>query len=305
MDQRELLIKQILKQRNESIIKLQKFFKIKQFQKKIRQFLLIKKILLIRKFSIQKIIDNIIEYKRYKTIKKLTNKLKNCYSISPSINNVTNILIKIFYNQKNYKKFKIYNLNFCPIRKKFVFDIPKKKFIKSNKIFRFVFLINNKIFIDKNYKCILINGIIMNTINFKEYDEKINLLNKTVYKEIIFKNILNQIYFSSDSTNCDSEEENNNNNINNNNINNDYFLLNNKNKKNYLNLSYNKKNVLNGINNNNFNNHINNNIIVNKLKSNDDINLVIKPILKRNTRKNKTVKSPKRRVSFGNIQFSY
>ena len=303
MEHRELLIKQILKQRNESIIKIQKFFKIKQFQKKIKEILLIKKILLIRKFSIQKIIENILEYKRYKKIKKLTNKIKNCYSISPSIKNVTNILIKIFYNQKNYKKFKIYNLNFCPIRKKFVFDIPKKKFIKSNKIFRFVFLINNKIFIDKNYKCILINGIIMNTINFKEYDEKINLLNKTVYKEIILKNMLNQIKsFSSDSTNCDSEEENNINNINNNN---DYFLLNNK--KNYLNLSYNRKNVLNGINNKNnniINNHINNNIIFNKLKSNDDIK-IIKPILKRKTRKNQTVKSPKRRVSFGNVQFSY
>jgi hypothetical protein len=292
MNKRELLIKQILIKRTESIIKIQSFVRKYQIQKKLKEFYIINKILLIRKLSLKKIINNYLNFKRFATLKKLINKVKNCYSISPSINNVSNILIKVFYNQRNYNKFKIFNLNFCPIRKKFVFDIPKKKFIKSNKIFRFVFLINNKIFIDKHYKCILINGIIMNTINFKEIDEKINFLNKTIYKDIILKNMLNQMkLISSDSTNFDSEEDNNNNNEN--------YLLNNKNN---FHLLYNKNIV---INNKNLINK-NNNIIFNKkFSSNEEISFSPKSILKTKIRKNNINKNSLRKVSFGKVQFSY
>jgi hypothetical protein len=299
MNKRELLIKQILIKRTESIIKIQSFIRKYQIQKKLKEYFIINKILLIRKLSLKKIINNYLNFKRFATLKKLINKVKNCYSISPSINNVSNVLIKVFYNQRNYNKFKFFNLNFCPIRKKFVFDIPKKKFIKSNKIFRFVFLINNKIFIDKHYKCILINGIIMNTINFKEIDEKINFLNKTIYKDIILKNMLNQMkLISSDSTNFDSEEDNNNNNNNNEN-----FLLNNKNNFHLLykkNPKNNKKKLINDLINKNNNNKI---IIFNEKNSDNESSLSPKSILK--TKKNKINKNNKRKVSFGKVQFSY
>ena len=295
MNKRELLIKQILIKRTESIIKIQSFVRKYQIQKKLKEFFIINKILLIRKLSLKKIINNYLNFKRFATLKKLINKVKNCYSISPSINNVSNILIKVFYNQRNYNKFKFFNLNFCPIRKKFVFDIPKKKFIKSNKIFRFVFLINNKIFIDKHYKCILINGIIMNTINFKEIDEKINFLNKTIYKDIILKNMLNQMkLISSDSTNFDSEEDNNNN---------ENYLLNNKNNFHLLykkNPKNNKKKLINDLINKNNNNKI---IIFNEKNSDNESSLSPKSILK--TKKNNINKNNKRKVSFGKVQFSY
>lgn len=297
MNKREFLIKQILINRNESIIKIQNFIRKIQFQKKLKEFSIIKKILLIRKIAVKKIIKNYLDFKRFTALKKLINKVKNCYSISPSINNITNIFIKVFYNQRNYKKYIIFKLKFCPFRNKYVFDIPKKKFIKSNKIFKFVFLINNKPFIDKNYKCILINGILMNTINFKEYDEKINLLNKTIYNEIISKNMLNNMKSnSSDSTNLDSEEENNNN-IN---LKNGYFLLNNKNN---FHLLYNK--ILN-INNMNLINNKNNNIIFNqKFRTNQEISFSPKSILKNKIRKNNINKNSVRKVSFGKVQFSY
>ena len=300
MNKRELLIKQILIKRTESIIKIQSFVRKYQIQKKLKEFFIINKILLIRKLSLKKIINNYLNFKRFAILKKIINKVKNCYSISPSINNVTNISIKVFYNQRNYKKFKIFKLNFCPIRKKYVFDIPKKKFIKSNKIFRFVFLINNKIFIDKHYKCILINGIIMNTINFKEIDEKINFLNKTIYKDIILKNMFNQMkLISSDSTNFDSEEDNNNNN-------NEYYFLNNKNDFHLLykkNPKNNKKKLINDLINKNNNN--NNKIIIfnEKLSSDNESSLSPKSILK--TKKNSINKNNKRKVSFGKVQFSY
>ena len=294
MNKRELLIKQILIKRTESIIKIQSFIRKYQIQKKLKEYLIINKILLIRKLSLKKIINNYLNFKRFTTLKKLTNKVKNCYSISPSINNVSNILIKVFYNQRNYNKFKIFKLNFCPIRKKYVFVIPKKKFIKSNKIFRFVFLINNKIFIDKHYKCILINGIIMNTINFKEIDEKINFLNKTIYKDIILKNMLNQMkLISSDSTNFDSEEDNNN----------EYYFLNNKNDFHLLykkNPKNNKKKLINDLINKNNNNKI---IIFNEKNSDNESSLSPKSILK--TKKNNINKNNKRKVSFGKVQFSY
>ena len=296
MNKRELLIKQILIKRTESIIKIQSFIRKYQIQKKLKEYFIINKILLIRKLSLKKIINNYLNFKRFATLKKLINKVKNCYSILPSINNVSNILIKVFYNQRNYNKFKFFNLNFCPIRKKFVFDIPKKKFIKSNKIFRFVFLINNKIFIDKHYKCILINGIIMNTINFKEIDEKINFLNKTIYKDIILKNMLNQMkLISSDSTNFDSEEDNNNNNEN--------YILNNKNNFHLLykkNPKNNKKKLINDLINKNNNNKI---TIFNEKNSDNESSLSPKSILK--TKKNNINKNNKRKVSFGKVQFSY
>ena len=294
MNKSEFLIKQILIKRNESIIKIQNFIRKIQIQKKLKEFSIIKKILLIRKIAVKKIIDNYLDFKRFTALKKLINKVKNCYSISPSINNITNMFIKVFYDQRNYKKYKIFKLNFCPFRKKYVFDIPKKKFIKSNKLFKFVFLINNKPFIDKNYKCILINGIIMNTINFKEYDEKIYLLNKTVYNEILLKNMLNNMKsISSDSTNLDSDEDNNNN------IKNENFLLNNKNN---FHLLYNKNLV---INNKNLINK-NNNIIFNKkFSSNEEISFSPKSILKTKIRKNNINKNSLRKVSFGKVQFSY
>ena len=77
MNKRELLIKQILIKRTESIIKIQSFVRKYQIQKKLKEFFIINKILLIRKLSLKKIINNYLNFKRFGTLKKLINKVKN------------------------------------------------------------------------------------------------------------------------------------------------------------------------------------------------------------------------------------
>ena len=80
-------------------------------------------------------------------------------------------------------------MNFCPIRKRFVFDIPKKKFfLKSNKTLRFNFIVNDEIIVDNSFFSCNINNIFVNEINFIDIDNKIKKLNETIYN---FKKKLN------------------------------------------------------------------------------------------------------------------
>ena len=131
--------------------------------------------------------------------------MKTCYSISPSKNNTTNAKIKIYYDLSDINKFKIINLNFCSIRKRYVCDIPKFKFLKSNKTFRFNFIINNEEIVDNNYKMKIINKKFVNEIDFKLIDEKIKFLNEKIYNPIIYNFRLRTK--SNDSTEPEEEEK--------------------------------------------------------------------------------------------------
>jgi hypothetical protein len=158
--------------------------------RKIKKFILIQNILKIRKEAIKKIINNIRHFIKYKRdynknitkTQKLIKKIKDCYSISPTYNNMTKMSIKIYCDPKNTKKFEIVPLNFCPIRKRFVFDIPKKKFfLKSNKTLRFNFIANDQIIVDNSFYSCNINNIFVNEINFIDIDNKIKKLNEMIY----------------------------------------------------------------------------------------------------------------------------
>ena len=90
--------------------------------------------------SIEKIKKNIKHYILKKKVKKIIQKQYSHYTIYSSIKNVTRIDIKIFVDYVKLEKYKIFPMNYCPIRKTFYINIPKKKFIKSNKTMRFNFL---------------------------------------------------------------------------------------------------------------------------------------------------------------------
>jgi hypothetical protein len=208
MEKVAYLIQYILKSRFESQLKISNFLKSISIFHKTKKFFLISQILTIRNsaaLKIQLAFQNYKEISQKSLLKKLINKMKTCYSISPSKNNTTNAKIKIYYDLSDINKFKIINLNFCSIRKRYVCDIPKFKFLKSNKTFRFNFIINNEEIVDNNYKMKLINKKFINEIDFKLIDEKIKNLNEKIYYPIIYKTISNRLRTkSNDST---EEEE--------------------------------------------------------------------------------------------------
>ena len=189
MEKVAYLIQHILKSRFESQKKISNFLKSISIFHKTKKFFLISQILTIRNsaaLKIQLAFQNYKEISQKSLLKKLINKMKTCYSISPSKNNTTNAKIKIYYDLSDINKFKIINLNFCSIRKRYVCDIPKFKFLKSNKTFRFNFIINNEEIVDNNYKMKIINKKFVNEIDFKLIDEKIKFLNEKIYNPIIY-----------------------------------------------------------------------------------------------------------------------
>lgn len=208
MEKVAYLIQHILKSRFESQKKISNFLKSKSIFHKTKKFFLISQILTIRNsaaLKIQLAFQNYKEISQKSLLKKLINKMKTCYSISPSKNNTTNAKIKIYYDLSDINKFKIINLNFCSIRKRYVCDIPKFKFLKSNKTFRFNFIINNEEIVDNNYKMKIINKKFVNEIDFKLIDEKIKFLNEKIYNPIIYNFRLRTK--SNDSTEPEEEEK--------------------------------------------------------------------------------------------------
>ena len=111
-------------------------------------------------------------------VKKLIQKLKDYYSIIPSIQNSKNIKISI----KLGKEEKIYNVKYCSIRKEFIFDIPRN-FIKKF-YYKFFFIVDGIKTIDQKYKFIKIKNDYINILNFRKIQEKEFFLENEYDKEI-------------------------------------------------------------------------------------------------------------------------
>ena len=154
--------------------------------------------------SIEVIKRNINYYILRKKIKSLIKKQKTHYTVYSSIKNVTSVYIKIYVDYIKLEKYKIFRMNYCPIRKTFYINIPKSKFLKSNKTIRFNFIINGNKVIDKSYIQKSYNGEYVNEYDFIEYDKRIKSLNNKIYKELFKPNIFNKSYSSDLSTDITS-----------------------------------------------------------------------------------------------------
>ena len=216
---KEMLITSILEQRFQAKLIIKKFLKSKinfiNFLEIIVRFEKKKKIILnqIRNqmiYSIEVIKRNINYYILRKKIKSIIQKQKLHYTVYSSIKNVTNVNIKIYVDYIKLEKYKIFSMNYCPIRKTFYINIPKKKFIKSNKTMRFNFMIGGHKVLDKSYLIKLYNGERINEINFIDFDKKIKQLNDTIYKEIskpkIIKNYSSDISTERETFSSDDDE---------------------------------------------------------------------------------------------------
>ena len=183
--------------KNELKTKILSFLCNKHKLCKIKQRIIILRILQIREKSAIKIQQYWKQSQLKLNIHKLAHHVHGCYSIYPSINDISKIFIKIYTSIWNTFDYKILPLRFCPIRKSFVIDIPKNKFCNCSKILHFNFIYKDKIYFDEKYKKILFCNDYVHELNLDDYDKKQQTFDN-IYNEIIDKiNLKNKIENSS------------------------------------------------------------------------------------------------------------
>ena len=153
----------------------------------LKQRLLVHRIRQLRNSSALKIQGMWNRYQTRLKVQKLAHRVRGCYTISPSVKNVTKIYIKIFTNELNKDEFKIMQLHFCQIRKSFVIDIPKNKFYTKKKLLRFNFIYKNKIFFDDNYDQVLFFNEKVHQVDLSKFDKKQKIVDDTIYNRHLIK----------------------------------------------------------------------------------------------------------------------
>ena len=168
----------------------------------LKQRLLVHRIRQLRNSSALKIQGMWNRYLTRLKVHKLAHRVRGCYTISPSVKNVTKIYIKIFTDELNKDEFKIMPLHFCQIRKSFVIDIPKNKFFTKKKLLRFNFIYKNNIFFDDNYDQVLYFNEMVHEVDLSLYDKKQKILEETVYN-------LSELFKKKLFSSCNSPKESN------------------------------------------------------------------------------------------------
>ena len=117
-------------------------------------------------------------------IHKLSHHLTGCYTLYLEPKGKTKVFIKVYCDESNKDAFKICKMDFCPIRKCFVFDIPKNKFFTHKKIMHFIFLNRNKEpFYDDNYEKAFFFNEYIHIVDFSVIDKNQKILEETKKKE--------------------------------------------------------------------------------------------------------------------------
>jgi hypothetical protein len=153
----------------------------------LKQRLLVHRIRQLRNASALKIQGMWNRYLTRLKVHKLAHRVRGCYTISPSVKNVTKIYIKIFTDELNKDEFKIMPLHFCQIRKSFVIDIPKNKFYTKKKLLRFYFIYKDKTFFDPKYEQVLFFNEFVHQVDLSIYDKKQKFLDETIYNINLYK----------------------------------------------------------------------------------------------------------------------
>ena len=117
-------------------------------------------------------------------IHKLSHHLTGCYTLYLEPKGKTKVFIKVYCDESNKDAFKICKMDFCPIRKCFVFDIPKNKFFTHKKIMHFIFLNRNKEpFYDDNYEKAFFFNEYIHIVDFSVIDKNQKILEEIKKKE--------------------------------------------------------------------------------------------------------------------------
>lgn len=173
----EVVIKHILEERKISIEKIKKFLKRVVKEERVKRGIILSRIILAREAAASLINKKVQAYLTKRKYISLSLSLRNYYSLSPSFDSsVTKMGVTIYTSSSNINNFKTYNMQFCPLRKRFVLDIRKTIF-KDHKTLLFNFVVNDHIVIDSHFETVNINNNFINKLNFEEVENKIQLAN--------------------------------------------------------------------------------------------------------------------------------
>ena len=149
----------------------------------LKNKILIHRIKKLRNESALKIQNMWKKYQLRNIVHELSHKVSGCYTVYPEAKDALKMYIRIFTNELNKEEYKIMHLDFCPIRKYFLKDIPKNKFYTSKKIMYFNFIKNNKIFFDEKYEKVLYNNECVHKVDFSIYDQRQKKLDENKYNK--------------------------------------------------------------------------------------------------------------------------
>lgn len=171
------LIKMIKNQRINAVTKIITAYKKHKLINQIKKEYFIRKIISDRKNAIIKIQNNIKNYLNKLKLKEIIRKEKSTYTIICNKTNLAKISVKIFTDYYDNEKSMILPMKYCPIRKYFILQIPKTKFVlakEDSKIVRFYFIYNgNMFFEEEQYKLVDFKGKKVHEVNFSNYDKNL------------------------------------------------------------------------------------------------------------------------------------
>ena len=182
---KNLVIKIIKKERKIKANKIIDLFLMYHLKNQYKKYLIINEIIYQRIKSVNKIRKVFKYFLIRKKINEIKNLQKNNLEIIYPINSKKDIKLKVYYN--NHNIYKIYQFEFCEIRKIFVLYINNDMIGDNNFKNGYLchFLVDNQCVIDKRYKIIKNkNGIIYNFIYFPN----IKNINNTFIKKDKHKN---------------------------------------------------------------------------------------------------------------------
>lgn len=117
--------------------------------------------------SCNKINSHVRGFLKRKEIVSYLSQLKTHYIIESGFNNSDDIQLKVFFDNNTTK---IFNFEYCKQRRKKVIFFPKNKIEK--KCYKVNFILNNQIIINPNFTCEELNGLYVNLINFESIQRK-------------------------------------------------------------------------------------------------------------------------------------
>jgi hypothetical protein len=162
IDQKDdLIIDNIINQRKNSVNTIiNQFRNIYNVKMNLKKYFIIKHLLEIREKSIEKIKANIKSFLIRKKVQNYLSKAKTSFVITTELSNQEDIQLKVYFGNTSVT----FDFKFDPFLEKLAIFIPRNKITKKE--YNVNFIQNGKIVIDPHYFTTEENGIFVNVINF-------------------------------------------------------------------------------------------------------------------------------------------
>ena len=162
IDQKDdLIIDNIINQRKNSVNTIiNQFRNIYNAKMNLKKYFLLKHLLEIREKSIGKIISLFKSYLVRKKVQNYLSKAKTSFVITTELSNQEDIQLKVYFGNSSVT----FDFKFDPFLEKLAIFIPRNKITKKE--YNVNFIQNGRIVIDPHYFTTEENGIFVNVINF-------------------------------------------------------------------------------------------------------------------------------------------